>query len=79
MNFDFCIWCNLICRLFGFGIGIHLLEAENPEKLPKKKEINPKDNHISFQVTFLVNILYYFCSGLKIENENLRNKKKRYV
>ncbi|KAL5072513.1 hypothetical protein RYX36_011497 [Vicia faba] len=35
--------------LFGFGIGIHLLEAENPEKLPKKKEINPKDNHISFQ------------------------------
>ncbi|CAK8574650.1 unnamed protein product [Lathyrus sativus] len=35
--------------LFGFGIGIHLLETENPEKLPKKKEINPKDNHISFQ------------------------------
>ncbi|KAI5392500.1 glyoxylase I 4 [Lathyrus oleraceus] len=35
--------------LFGFGIGIHLLEAENPEKLPKKTEINPKDNHISFQ------------------------------
>ncbi|KOM36467.1 hypothetical protein LR48_Vigan02g261700 [Vigna angularis] len=35
--------------LFGYGIGIHLLEAENPEKLPKKKEINPKDNHISFQ------------------------------
>ncbi|CAJ1951259.1 unnamed protein product [Sphenostylis stenocarpa] len=35
--------------LFGHGIGIHLLEAENPEKLPKKKEINPKDNHISFQ------------------------------
>lgn len=36
--------------LFGYGIGIHLLETENPEKLPKKKEINPKDNHISFQV-----------------------------
>ncbi|KAG5000843.1 hypothetical protein AAZX31_08G208300 [Glycine max] len=35
--------------LFGYGIGIHLLEAENPENLPKKKEINPKDNHISFQ------------------------------
>lgn len=40
----------LLRRLFGYGIGIHLLEAENPEKLPKKKEINPKDNHISFQV-----------------------------
>ncbi|KAL9232024.1 hypothetical protein vseg_007174 [Gypsophila vaccaria] len=35
--------------LFGFGIGIHLLQATEPEKLPKKTEINPKDNHISFQ------------------------------
>ncbi|KAK3219424.1 hypothetical protein Dsin_013394 [Dipteronia sinensis] len=35
--------------LFGFGIGIHLLQSEDPEKLPKKTEINPKDNHISFQ------------------------------
>ncbi|KAJ6963330.1 hypothetical protein NC652_001830 [Populus alba x Populus x berolinensis] len=35
--------------LFGFGIGIHLLRSENPEKMPKKSEINPKDNHISFQ------------------------------
>ncbi|KAK4267336.1 hypothetical protein QN277_024129 [Acacia crassicarpa] len=36
--------------LFGYGIGIHLLRAEDPENLPKKTEINPKDNHISFQV-----------------------------
>ncbi|KAK3219426.1 hypothetical protein Dsin_013396 [Dipteronia sinensis] len=35
--------------LFGFGIGIHLLQSEDPEKLPKKTEINLKDNHISFQ------------------------------
>ncbi|KAL3610521.1 hypothetical protein D5086_001541 [Populus alba] len=35
--------------LFGFGIGIHLLRSENPEKMPRKSEINPKDNHISFQ------------------------------
>jgi len=35
--------------LFGYGIGIHLLQAPEPEKLPKKTEINPKDNHISFQ------------------------------
>ncbi|KAI4329317.1 hypothetical protein L6164_021598 [Bauhinia variegata] len=35
--------------LFGYGIGIHLLQAEDPENLPKKTEINPKDNHISFQ------------------------------
>ncbi|KAE8662953.1 arginase [Hibiscus syriacus] len=35
--------------LFGHGIGIHLLQSENPENKPMKKKINPKDNHISFQ------------------------------
>lgn len=35
--------------LFGFGIGIHLLQSEDPENMPKKTKINPKDNHISFQ------------------------------
>ncbi|XP_049398336.1 glyoxylase I 4-like [Solanum stenotomum] len=35
--------------LYGHGIGIHLLQLEDSEKLPKKTEINPKDNHISFQ------------------------------
>ncbi|XP_027340735.1 uncharacterized protein LOC113854088 [Abrus precatorius] len=35
--------------LFGFGIGIHLLQAEDPTNIPRKTEINPKDNHISFQ------------------------------
>ncbi|KAH0938764.1 hypothetical protein HID58_006225, partial [Brassica napus] len=35
--------------LFGHGVGIHLLQSTEPEKLLKKTEINPKDNHISFQ------------------------------
>ncbi|XP_068653293.1 glyoxylase I 4-like [Aristolochia californica] len=35
--------------LFSYGIGIHLLQSEHPESMPKKIEINPKDNHISFQ------------------------------
>ncbi|KAK1364049.1 Metallothiol transferase FosB [Heracleum sosnowskyi] len=35
--------------LFSYGIGIHLLQSEDPENMPKKGEINPKDNHISFQ------------------------------
>ncbi|XP_065865002.1 glyoxylase I 4 [Euphorbia lathyris] len=35
--------------LFGYGIGIHLLQSEDPSNLRKKGEINPKDNHISFQ------------------------------
>ncbi|EMS52469.1 hypothetical protein TRIUR3_27380 [Triticum urartu] len=35
--------------LFNFGIGVHLLQAEDLESLPPQKtEINPKDNHISF-------------------------------
>ncbi|KAG2616694.1 hypothetical protein PVAP13_3NG249657 [Panicum virgatum] len=36
-------------RLFNYGIGIHLLQSEDPGSLPEKREINPKDNHISFQ------------------------------
>ncbi|TVU17322.1 hypothetical protein EJB05_33346 [Eragrostis curvula] len=35
--------------LFNYGIGIHLLQSEDPDSLPEKREINPKDNHISFQ------------------------------
>ncbi|XP_071901570.1 glyoxylase I 4-like [Coffea arabica] len=35
--------------LFSYGIGIHLLQAENPDDMPEKTVINPKDNHISFQ------------------------------
>ncbi|XP_074590152.1 glyoxylase I 4-like [Curcuma longa] len=35
--------------LFNYGIGVHLLQSEAPEKMPRKREINPKDNHISFQ------------------------------
>ncbi|XP_010254369.1 PREDICTED: uncharacterized protein LOC104595363 [Nelumbo nucifera] len=40
--------------LFGYGIGIHLLQSENPEGMPRKSEINPKDNHISFQCESMV-------------------------
>ena len=40
-------------RLFSYGLGIHLLQSEHPENMPKKTEINPKDNHISFQVISL--------------------------
>ncbi|PIA42492.1 hypothetical protein AQUCO_02000146v1 [Aquilegia coerulea] len=35
--------------LFNYGIGIHLLQSEDPDNMSKKTEINPKDNHISFQ------------------------------
>ncbi|KAI7985059.1 hypothetical protein ACSBR2_042748 [Camellia fascicularis] len=35
--------------LFSYGIGIHLLQSEDPEHMMKKSKIDPKDNHISFQ------------------------------
>lgn len=35
--------------LFKYGIGIHLLQSEDPKSMPRKTEINPKDDHISFQ------------------------------
>ncbi|KAM0901261.1 hypothetical protein ACQ4PT_020093 [Festuca glaucescens] len=35
--------------LFNFGIGVHVLQAEDPESMPPKKtEINAKDNNTSF-------------------------------
>jgi hypothetical protein len=42
-------------RLFNYGIGIHLLQSEDPKSLHEKTEINPKDNHISFQVIYYHN------------------------
>ncbi|KAI3712056.1 hypothetical protein L1987_70605 [Smallanthus sonchifolius] len=43
-NFDFDgAW------LFSYGIGIHLIQSEDLDKVTRKIEINTKDNHISFQ------------------------------
>ncbi|KAI3938104.1 hypothetical protein MKW98_018660 [Papaver atlanticum] len=41
-NIFSCFW------LFNYGIGIHLLQSENPEKMSKKMNINPKDQHYLF-------------------------------
>jgi len=53
-------------RLFNYGIGIHLLESA---KVPvEKREINPKENHISFQ-----------CSDMKVIMQKLDAMKIEYV
>ncbi|KAG9459667.1 hypothetical protein H6P81_004175 [Aristolochia fimbriata] len=54
--------------LFSYGIGIHLLQSEDPERLPRKKEINPKDNHISFQ-----------CESMAAVGKKLTQMKIPYV
>ncbi|CAM0879846.1 unnamed protein product [Alopecurus aequalis] len=54
--------------LFNFGIGVHLLQAEDPESMPPTKtEINPKDNHISFT-----------CESLEVVKRRLKEMGIRY-
>ncbi|THU45414.1 hypothetical protein C4D60_Mb02t17680 [Musa balbisiana] len=54
--------------LFNYGIGIHLLQSEDPENMPAKREINPKDNHISFQ-----------CESLALVEKKLREMGIPYI
>ncbi|KAI3892266.1 hypothetical protein MKX03_030668 [Papaver bracteatum] len=54
--------------LFNYGIGIHLLQSENPEKMPKKMNINPKDQHISFQ-----------CESMTIVEKKLQQKRIDFI
>ncbi|XP_020595022.1 uncharacterized protein LOC110035123 [Phalaenopsis equestris] len=54
--------------LFNYGIGIHLLQSENPESITVKAEINPKDNHISFQ-----------CESLALVENKLKEMGISYV
>uniref|UniRef100_A0ACD5TRL8 Uncharacterized protein n=1 Tax=Avena sativa TaxID=4498 RepID=A0ACD5TRL8_AVESA len=55
--------------LYNFGIGIHLLQAEDPESLlPKKTEIDPKDNHISFT-----------CESLEVVQRRLKEMGFQFV
>ncbi|KAH7575884.1 hypothetical protein JRO89_XS02G0241800 [Xanthoceras sorbifolium] len=53
--------------LFNYGIGIHLLQAED-QVLTKKGKINPKDNHISFQ-----------CSDMELITRKLEEMNIEYV
>ncbi|CAN0900928.1 Glyoxylase I 4 [Linum grandiflorum] len=54
--------------LFGYGIGIHLLQSEDPESMPKICVINPKDNHISFQ-----------CESMATVEKKLKEMEIEYV
>ncbi|XP_061345295.1 glyoxylase I 4-like [Gastrolobium bilobum] len=54
--------------LYNYGIGIHLLQSEDPEGMPKNVHINPKDNHISFQ-----------CENIAAVENRLKQMKIEYV
>ena len=41
------------CRLFNYGVGIHLLQRDDSRRAPDVKpggetELDPMDNHVSF-------------------------------
>ncbi|XP_055801736.1 glyoxylase I 4-like [Solanum dulcamara] len=54
--------------LFNYGIGIHLLQSEDPENMPKISIINPKDNHISFQ-----------CESMATVEKRLKEMETEYI
>ncbi|KAL5575681.1 hypothetical protein UlMin_017380 [Ulmus minor] len=54
--------------LFGYGIGIHLLQTNDPENMSRKQEINPKDNHISFQ-----------CESMEAVEKKLKEMEIKHV
>ncbi|XVF73583.1 hypothetical protein PTKIN_Ptkin12aG0213800 [Pterospermum kingtungense] len=42
-------------RLFNYGIGIHLVQSKDEDRLPSDTDhLDPMDNHISLQVFYLV-------------------------
>jgi hypothetical protein len=53
-------------RLFNYGVGIHLIKSEDPDNMPKISHINPKDNHISFQVCDLSLSLSLLCLSVSL-------------
>ena len=49
-----------LCRLYNYGLGIHLLEnpaMEEYDQINDPRPINPKDNHISFIVSNVLTVL----------------------
>lgn len=54
--------------MFNYGVGIHLLQIKNPEDLPKKSEINPRDNHLSFQ-----------CESMQVVEMKLQDMEIKYA
>ncbi|KAF8395808.1 hypothetical protein HHK36_019762 [Tetracentron sinense] len=40
--------------LFNYGVGIHLVQSKEEERLPVTDHLDPLDNHISFQLNQLV-------------------------
>ncbi|KAG8363647.1 hypothetical protein BUALT_Bualt19G0044300 [Buddleja alternifolia] len=55
--------------LFNYGIGIHLVQCKDEEKLPSDKDrLDPMDNHISFQ-----------CKSMEAMEHRLKDLNVKYM
>ncbi|KAI4323464.1 hypothetical protein L6164_023066 [Bauhinia variegata] len=55
--------------LFNYGIGIHLVQSKNEEKLPSDTQyLDPMDNHISFQ-----------CEDMEAMDQKLKDMNVKYM
>lgn len=70
--------------LFNYGVGIHLIQSKDENRLPPKdnQDLDPMDNHISFQVllvilTCIANICIYNEDWRKSQSEDLNAIEER--
>ncbi|XP_071707700.1 glyoxylase I 4 [Rutidosis leptorrhynchoides] len=54
--------------LFNYGIGIHLVQAKDENKLPDNHDLDPMDNHISFQ-----------CEDMEALERKLKERDIKYM
>ncbi|XP_059654354.1 glyoxylase I 4 [Cornus florida] len=54
--------------LFNYGVGIHLVHSEDEERLAHSDDLDPMDNHISFQ-----------CEDIEAVEQKLKELKIKYM
>ncbi|PON74320.1 Glyoxalase-like domain containing protein [Parasponia andersonii] len=54
--------------LFNYGVGIHLVQSEDEERLPETHDLDPMYNHISFQ-----------CEDMRAIEEKLKELNMKYM
>ncbi|KAH7528019.1 glyoxylase I 4-like [Ziziphus jujuba] len=54
--------------LFNYGVGIHLVQSKDEDRLPDTDHLDPMDNHISFQ-----------CEDMEAVEEKLKERNIKYM
>ncbi|RVW30877.1 hypothetical protein CK203_117656 [Vitis vinifera] len=59
--------------LFSYGIGIHLLQSDDPEKMPKKRRLIPRT------ITFLFRWFLFLCESMSAVEKKLKEMGMEYT